>query len=46
MMRFIVGLVIAVLLFGAWKHPRGRVLMTTWVWLALNVYLLADFRGG
>jgi hypothetical protein len=42
--RFIVGLVLAVLLFGALRHPRGRVLMTTWVWLALNVYLLADFR--
>jgi hypothetical protein len=44
LMRFIVGLVLAVLLFGALRLPRGRVLMTTWVWLALNVYLLADFR--
>lgn len=43
--RFIVGLVLAVLLFGALRHPRGRVLMTTWVWLALNIYLMADFRA-
>ncbi|HUN07502.1 MAG TPA: hypothetical protein PLQ56_12920 [Aggregatilineales bacterium] len=45
MMRFIVGLVLTVLLFGALRFPRGRVLMTTWVWLALNVYLLADFQA-
>ncbi len=43
--RFLVGLVLSVLLFGALRFPRGRVLMTTWVWLALNVYLLADFSA-
>jgi len=41
--RFLVGLVIAVLLYGAWRREERRILRYSTLWLALLV--LAPVSG-